>query len=90
MCLHARSERFDKAVALPSYFSTTTSLALLLSILTVYAPAYTLPIPYFEVFGFTSTEKQPANAASDSTAAVLDRLTWIRMFSEVKYVRLNQ
>ncbi|KAF9516039.1 hypothetical protein BS47DRAFT_1341364 [Hydnum rufescens UP504] len=67
-----------------SYFSTTASFALLLSILTVYAPAYTLPIPYFELFGFRSTENQPMNAASASTAGLLDRLTWTRLFSQVQ------
>jgi hypothetical protein len=70
----------------PSYFSTTASFALLLSILTIYAPAYTLPIPYFELFGFASTENRPMNATAASTAGLLDRLTWTRLFSQVQCV----
>ena len=88
-CVRMHVLRCLSRLSSSSYFSTTASLAILLSILTIYAPAYTLPIPYFEIFGFASTEGQPANAASDSTASLLDRLTWTRMFSEVKYVWLN-
>jgi len=60
-----------------SYYATTGSLSILLSILTVYTPIYTLPIPYFTLYGYPSTSD-----SSDSTASLIDKLTWTRLFSE--------
>lgn len=62
-----------------SYPQQTLALALLLSVLTVFTPVYTLELPYFSLLGYKST-----NEAPDESAALVHKLTWIRLFSELR------
>lgn len=66
-----------------SHILETVALSFLLSFLITFTPVYVIPLPHFTLFGFSSTAPRKE---SSNTAKLIDKLTWTRLFSELKLV----
>jgi len=64
-----------------SHILETLALSFLLSFLITFTPVYVIPLPHFTFFGFSSTVPRKE---SSNTAKLIDKLTWTRLFSELK------